>query len=82
MNMVDLQLLLMVVKVPIYVIIKDIKLLVLILPVLAAIATMGRVAALRMCLSTTRLPTRTGALARPYPLFRGPREKSASQIFR
>ena len=83
MNMVDLLLQLEVVKVPIYVIINIIIIiLILILPLLAAIAAVGRIAALRLCMSTLRLPTRTGALARPYPLFRGPREKSAKQIFR
>ena len=52
------------------------------LPMLGAVAAMGRVAALRTCLSTYRLPARTGPLVPLYPLFRIPRrKKSVSQIF-
>ena len=83
MNMVDLQLQLMVVRQHIHVITTIAKVIaqILILPLLAAIATLGRIAALRTCVSTNRLPPRTGALVPLYPLFKIPKKNLLRRFF-
>ena len=81
--MVDLQLQLMVVRQHIHVITTIAKAIpqILILPLLAAIAPMGRIAVLRAWMSADRLPSRAGALVPLYPLFKSPKKNLRSRFF-
>ena len=51
------------------------------MPVLAAIAAMGRIAALRAWMSANRLPARTGTLVPLYPLFKIPKKNLLRRFF-